>query len=253
MGTPKSSSTAPQNIYDHPEFFTGYRALREADSGLNGSLEQPALRRLLPPLTDRRVLDLGCGFGDFARYARYAGARSVVGIDVSRNMLSEARRCTDDDAITYVEAAIEDYRPPARTFDVVVSSLALHYVEDYASLVVRVFDTLVPGGALVFSVEHPVCTAHPSGWVKSDDGGASHWPLDRYRDEGRRDTRWFVDGVVKYHRTVETYVSTLLDHGFILRRLSEPAPTAEALNARPTLDRERRRPPFLLLSASRPA
>jgi ubiquinone/menaquinone biosynthesis C-methylase UbiE len=253
MDTPKSSSAAPQNIYDHPEFFTGYRALREADSGLNGALEQPAFHRLVPPLADRRVLDLGCGFGDFARYARSAGACSVVGIDVSRNMLAEARRRTDDEAISYVEAALEDYRPPAQSFDLVVSSLALHYVEDYASLVARIFDTLVPGGDFVFSVEHPVCTAHPSGWVMGESGQASHWPLDHYRDEGRRDTRWFVDGVVKYHRTVETYVNTLLEQGFILRRMSEPEPTAEALAARPTLDRERRRPPFLLLSASRPA
>ncbi|UGA37555.1 hypothetical protein JOS77_26880 [Chromobacterium haemolyticum] len=57
-----------QNIYDHPVFFSQYQALRDNDSGLNGALEQPALRDALPPLSGADVLDLGCGFGDFARW-----------------------------------------------------------------------------------------------------------------------------------------------------------------------------------------
>jgi SAM-dependent methyltransferase len=243
---------APQNIYDDPDFFAGYRDLRASDSGLNGALEVPAMLRLLPDLAGADVLDLGCGFGDFARLARARGAASVTGVDISERMLREAALRTRDPAITYVHGAIETYRP-VRAFDLAVSSLALHYVEDYAGVVRRVFAALRPGGRFLFSVEHPMCTAYPVGWVKDPQGTKTHWPVDRYRPEGPRATRWFVDGVVKYHRTIETYVGQLLDAGFVLAHLGEPMPTPEALTARPKLASDVRRPPFLLLMATRPA
>jgi SAM-dependent methyltransferase len=166
-------------------------------------------------------------------------------------MLAEAAQRTDDPGIAYAHGAIETYRP-ARAFDLVVSSLALHYVEDYAGVVQRVFAALKPGGRFLFSVEHPMCTAHPAGWVKDGDGKALHWPVDRYGEEGPRATTWFVDGVVKYHRTTATYVGALVGAGFLLAHLGEPGPASGALAARPALEKERRRPPFLVLMAVRP-
>lgn len=242
----------PQNIYDEPRFFEGYRTLRQTDSGLNGAVEIPALRSLLPDLADKAVLDLGCGFGDFARYARRVGAAAVTAVDISRSMLDEAIRQTHDSAITYQRVALEDYRPPKGAFDVVVSSLALHYISDVAPVVRRVYAALKPGGRFVFSVEHPVATANPLGWICNESGQQLYWPLDRYQEEGLRETVWFVDGVRKYHRTVATYANGLLAAGFRLEHLEEPGPTAEALVSRPALKVERRRPPFLILAAVRP-
>ncbi|GGP19279.1 class I SAM-dependent methyltransferase [Silvimonas iriomotensis] len=242
----------PQNIYDNPVFFEGYKALRQNDTGLNGAVEIPALQGLLPAQAGLRVLDLGCGFGDFARYVRSQGAMAVTGVDVSLNMLEEARRLTVDAAIRYHHGAIEDFQPDqGETFDLVVSSLALHYVADYAAAVQAVWRALRPGGLFVFSVEHPVCTANPVGWVKDEHEGKAHWPLDHYQAEGRRDTRWFVDGVIKYHRTTQTWINTLLERGFALERMLEPGPVPHALTLRPALADENRRPPFLLLRARR--
>ncbi len=243
----------PQNIYDNPSFFAGYKALRQNDTGLNGALEIPALHGLLPPLAGLNVLDLGCGFGDFARYVRTQGAAAAVGLDISQNMLAEARRLTGDPAIRYQLGQIETFQAGAGEFDLVVSSLALHYVADYPAAVRAVWRTLKPGGYFVFSVEHPVCTAHPVGWVTDETGEKRYWPLDHYQAEGRRDTRWFVEGVIKYHRTLQTWVNGLLDNGFVLERLLEPVPTPVALEARPELIHETRRPPFLLLRARKTA
>lgn len=244
--------TTPQNIYDETNFFDGYKALRQNDTGLNGALELPALHRLLPNLSNLHVLDIGCGFGDFARFASMNGAASVIGVDVSERMLDEAVRLTNDPAVTYWHGAIEEYVPPSASFNLVVSSLALHYVKDYAGVVDRIFHALKGGGRFVFSVEHPMCTANPAGWVRDEDGRPLHWPVDNYRLEGIRKTHWFVDGVIKYHRTVETYVNTLIGVGFQLEHLGEPEPTREALVARPILQAECRRPPFLFLAAVRP-
>lgn len=246
------SPPAPQNVYDDPQFYAGYAELRRSGSGLNEVLEHPALDRLLPPLQGSRILDLGCGFGDFARTARARGAASVVGIDVSARMLAEARARTDDPAITFRHVAIEALTPEDTPFDLVVSSLALHYVADYRGALRRIAALLVEGGHLVFSVEHPICTALPEQqWCRSADGAPRHWPVDRYRDEGPRATSWFIDGVTKYHRTVETYVNDLLDAGFGLNRLEEPAPLDDALARNAALELHRRRPPFLLIAATR--
>ena len=59
-----------QNIYDNPEFFEGYSRLSRSVEGLDGAAEWPALKALLPELRGLRVVDLGCGFGWFCRWAR---------------------------------------------------------------------------------------------------------------------------------------------------------------------------------------
>src|SRR5215469_1030360 len=76
-----------QNIYDDDDFFRGYCRLPRSVDGLDAAPEWPALRALLPELQGLRVLDLGCGFGWFCHWAREQGAASVLGIDVSENML----------------------------------------------------------------------------------------------------------------------------------------------------------------------
>jgi len=244
-----------QNIYDDPTFHEGYRSLRESGTGLNDVLEQPALRSLLPKsLTGLDILDLGCGFGDFARYARQQQAASVSCMDVSAKMLAAAQQMTDDTAIVFAKGAIENLAatPFANSqFDLIVSSLALHYVADYRSALSDVKARLKPGGRLLFSVEHPICTALAAQkWHQDEVGNDLFWPVDNYRDEGPRHTRWFVDGVIKYHRTTESYVNGLLDAGLQVIRLLEPEPQKEATDAK--WSNHRRRPPFLLLAAQKP-
>lgn len=218
-----SACSDPQNIYDHPRFFEAYRALRQSDTGLNGGLEIPALRALLPDLTGKNVLDLGCGFGDFAWYAAAQGARSVIALDVAEKMIAEANRLTTDEGIVFCRCSIEEFVPKPEEFDLVVSSLALHYVDNFEAVARAIFEALKPGGCFIFSVEHPVCTANPEGWILDREGNFLHWPLDHYQHEGARSTSWFVDGVTKYHRTTETYVNTLLKSGFRLLHLGSRA------------------------------
>ena len=93
-----------QNIYDRPEFFEGYSRLGRSVDGLDGAPEWPALRAMLPDVDGLRVVDLGCGFGWFCRWARAHGASEVLGLDLSEKMLARARAAGADDAITYRRA-----------------------------------------------------------------------------------------------------------------------------------------------------
>src|SRR5260370_40189398 len=148
-----------QNIYDSSEFFAGYSQLLRSREGLGGMPEWPALRALLPDMKGRRVLDLGCGFGWFCRWARTAGAGSVTGVDVSEKMLERARADTTDGAITYQRADLETFTIAAGTFDLVYSSLTFHYLENLRALIEQIHGGLAPGGHLVYSAEHPIYTA----------------------------------------------------------------------------------------------
>ena len=243
-----------QNIYDDSAFFAAYSRMQRSLYGLSAAGEWPAFRTLLPDLRGKRVLDLGCGFGWHCRYTRQEGARSVVGVDVSEKMLARARKTTSDPDIIYRQEAIEDVDFPAEEFDVVISSLALHYVERFDLVCRKVYRYLVAGGAFVLSVEHPIFTAlETQDWYYGPNRERLHWPVDNYQQEGIRHARWIADDVVKYHRTLATYANTLLDAGFVITRVVEPAPSAEVLAEHPDFKDELRRPTFLLLAATKPA
>lgn len=240
-----------QNIYDDDEFFAGYSRLLRSVHGLDGAPEWPALRALLPDLQDRAVLDLGCGFGWFCRWAREAGAARVLGIDVSGKMLARARATTEDPAILYVRADLEQLALRPRSFDLVYSSLALHYLRDLDRLMAEIHQGLVPGGSLVFSVEHPIYSAPADPHWLTDAAGRRVWPVEGYLEEGPRSTDWLTKGVIKQHRTIATTVNMLLRLGFALCHIDEWGPTPDQLAAHPEWADERQRPLFLLIAARR--
>ncbi|MEU4390677.1 class I SAM-dependent methyltransferase [Kribbella sp. NPDC023855] len=226
------------DLYDDPAFLTGYRELRREKRGLNDELEIPAMAGLLPAVDGLRVIDLGCGEGGLAvrlAEAEAGGAAEVLGVDASAAMLA---RAVAHPRVRYQRADLADFELPAASVDLVVSSLALHYVEDFEELVGRVAAWLVPSGWFVFSVEHPVVTAP-----------LVEGTLDDYADEGPRQRTWFGRPVVKYHRTLATTLATLQRHGFSLQAVQEPLPTEAQVAAHPHLAIHRRRPPLLLVSA----
>lgn len=241
-----------QNIYDDPEFLAGYVTLDRQVRGLDGAAEWPTLRSMLPVMAGRRVVDLGCGFGWFSRWADEQEAASVLGVDVSTKMLERARSSTVSATVEYQCADLDLLDLDPRSTDFVFSSLTLHYVRDLHRLMAMVAGSLTPGGSMVFSVEHPIYSAPTTQRFETSDAGDRVWPLDNYLVEGERVTSWFVDGIVKEHRTVGTYVNTVIESGLVLERIEEFGPTAEAVEARPELADDRRRPWFLLLGATKP-
>lgn len=239
-----------QNKYDDSGFFAKYSAMPRSTLGLEGAGEWSAFRGLLPDMRGKKVLDLGCGFGWHCRYAREQQAKSVVGVDLSENMLSRAREMTSDPRIEYLRMAIEDIDFGEADFDVVISSLALHYIERFDLICRKIHHCLAPGGSFVLSVENPINTALPAqDWHSGPGGEKLHWPVDGYHNEGPREARFLENDVIKYHRTFSTYINTLITSGFRIAELSELKPTAEMLASHPAWQEEIRRPMFLLISA----
>ena len=235
--------------YDDERFFRKYSEMLRSQKGLAGAGEWPALQKLLPDFSGQRVLDLGCGYGWHCRYGADCGAASVLGIDLSERMLRRAAELNSGPQITYRRADIEELDFPADSFDIVLSSLAFHYVRDFPRLIGGVSRWLRAGGALVFSVEHPVFTAYGSqDWYYGENGEILHFPVDRYYIEGERDAVFLGEYVTKYHRTLTSYLDALLQAGFALERVVEPQPPEDMMDL-PGMRDELRRPMMLLVAA----
>ena len=160
--------------------------MTRSKDGLAGAGEWHQLKKMFPPLEGSRVLDLGCGYGWHCKYAVDQGAEEVLGIDVSRRMIEEAKRRNADKRITYQTGSLEDYEYPAETWDCVVSNLALHYIEDLEPVFTSVYHTLKAGGTFLFNIEHPVFTAGvDQDWICDEKGKALYWPVDGYFYPGR--------------------------------------------------------------------
>lgn len=240
-----------QNIYDNPAFFAGYATLPRSVNGLDGAPEWPSLRAMLPPLAGQRVLDLGCGYGWFCRYALQQGARDVLGLDVSEKMLAQAAALTEEPGIRYQRADLETLELND-SVDLVYSSLALHYLSNIDALFAQVYSALTPGGMLIFSCEHPIYTAPVQQQWVVDDQQQRSWPVNHYQQEGERISNWFTDGVKKQHRKLATWINTLITAGFEIAHLDEWGPDDQQVQQQPALAEERERPMLFLLAARKP-
>lgn len=240
-----------ENKYDNEQFFCQYSQMLRSVSGLKGAGEWHVLKTMLPDFTGKRVLDLGCGFGWHCQYAVEHGAVSALGIDLSGRMIEEAKIRNASPLITYKCMAIEDFDFRPDTYDVVISSLTFHYLESFSDICECVKRCLTAGGTFVFSVEHPVFTAYGNqDWCYDETGKPLHWPVDRYFTEGMRKATFLGEEVVKYHKTLTTYVNSLIRAGFEITGLIEPEPDESMMDI-PGMRDELRRPMMLLVSATK--
>jgi SAM-dependent methyltransferase len=206
---------------------------------------------MLPSMHGLQVVDLGCGYGWFCRWASEQGALDVLGLDVSEKMLQRARDTTSAGNIHYERADLEQLDFPTCTYDLAYSSLALHYIKDLAGLFTTLHAALKPGAHFVFSIEHPIFMAPRNpGWL-IDHEGRKRWPLDSYQMEGERVTDWLAEGVIKQHRTMGTLLNALIDAGFSLRQVNEWGPSDAQVAAQPALAEERERPMMMLVAVQR--
>ena len=235
-------------FYDDDALFAAYQQMRARPTNANITLERPIFQALTGSVAKLRLLDLGCGDAAFGREALQQGAQHYLGLEASHNMAAAARTLLAGTRGEVVETAIEAWTYPEGAFDLVVSRLALHYIEDFAAVCAKVFTSLLHGGRFIFSVEHPVVTCSQRGAQAS--GVHYDWIVDDYFITGRRVKQWMGSEVVIYHRTVEDYVLGLQGAGFVLEALRESRPQPE-LFSDPALYARRLRIPLLLFCTGR--
>ncbi len=97
---------------------------------------------------DETILDAGCGSGRVTSLLRERVPRGrVIAVDVSTDMLEQARAMLGDDRMEYRHADLETLGLHG-VADVVFSAAVFHWVPDHAALFRALFAALVPGGRL---------------------------------------------------------------------------------------------------------
>ena len=238
-----------ENIYDNNRFFDKYSHFPRSVAGLSAAGEWHELKKMLPDFQGKAVLDIGCGFGWHCIYAAERGADTVIGTDISTKMLAGARERTHLANIEYQQIAMEDLDFKPESFDIIISSLALHYTPDFDRICSKISSFLRVNGEFIFSVEHPVFTAGVGqDWIYTDDGKPQYWAIDNYFITGERNTHFLGCDVVKQHHTLTQIIMGLLNNGFELKVVEEAEPPKEMMDI-PGMEDELRRPMMLLVKA----
>ncbi len=232
------------NQYDNPAFFAEYAKMSRSQYGLDGAGEWHQLEPMFPELSGKTVLDLGCGYGWHCKFAADQGAASILGIDQSSLMIAEAKRRNADEKIEYRICGIHVYDYPADTYDLVVSNLVLHYIEDLKAIYRLIHKTLKPGGIFLFNIEHPTFTAGVNQQFSAD----GTWPVTDYYYHGERTTDFLGHAVKKYHHTLTQILNGLIQTGFVIEAVEEAMPP---LAWRDQMPEEMRRPMMLLVKAKK--
>lgn len=247
-----------ENIYDNKSFFDNYIDLRNDPNNIaaNEVVEMPAMYDTLPNLKGKRVLDLGCGIGNNCIKAVELGASYVLGIDVSKNMIDVARETNFNEKITYKVLAMENISSLNEKFDIVISSLAFHYVENYEKLISDIYELLNNKGQLIFSQEHPLSSGtilneacNSSSKLKL--GGKEYKLLSDYNINGPRKVNWLGETYTKYHRNLSTLLNGIINHKFQICKVIEPIASDKNLKLNPKYKNQLNMPYFMIIVAKK--
>ena len=246
-----------QNVYDNKTFSVAYDKMRKDDKGRNANdlVEIPNFRKLIPNVKEKKILDLGCGYGENDKYCRDLGAKEILGIDISEHMIKIAEKNNADENIKYKVMAMEDISKIKEKFDIVISSLAFHYVKDYEKLIKDIYNLLNDNGILIFSIDHPLRIASKfEPWMKknyTEINGKWFLLVSDYNREGIREKEWNDVMVKKYHRNFSSLINGLVNSGFKIDKILEPIPDEESIKIIPKYINQYDRPYFLFIRAKK--
>ncbi len=229
--------------YDDADFFEKYHQRRKKGDSPNELIEQPIIDEWLGDLSGKKILDLGCGDGEHGIDLLKKGAAYYLGIDGSQKMAGLA----SENLVGYnAEIKIADLENISlqETYDIVISRLVLHYIEDLDSLFEKVSAGLKDNGEFIFSIEHPIITSNYESYDKSAKRGS--WVVDNYFDSGERINNWHGKKVVKYHKTLEEYWKIIRSANLEIVELRESKPMKLNFENEEEYVRRKRIPLFLL-------
>jgi ubiquinone/menaquinone biosynthesis C-methylase UbiE len=182
--------------------------------------------KLLGDVAGKDILEVGCGGGQNAIVLEKWGARSS-GMDISEKQIEHARKLAKKEGVQvhfYIGSMenLDVFRNGS--FDIVLSSFAVGYVDDLAKTVREMFRVLRKNGLFVFCDVHPIADR---GRIIRHGRGRT-WKLSNYFDKRKHVWTWKAGrSVAKFygrHRTIQDYFNPLVETGFIVERILEPEP-----------------------------
>ncbi|MGW3168456.1 class I SAM-dependent methyltransferase [Streptomyces sp. NPDC001142] len=223
LTSPSAVAVDPPKVNDYNSFAETYAAENETNL-INGHYERPAMLALAGDVAGRRILDADCGSGPLSAALRDRGA-IVSGFDASAGMLELARRRLGDSADLQVADLGSPLTYPDDTFDDVVASLVLHYLEDWGPALAELRRILKPGGRLIASVDHPFAI-HLMHRQAGREAEYNYFNTTNWTEE------WTMGGQTAlmsfWHRPLHAMIEAFTAAGFRITVISEPEPDPAA-------------------------
>ncbi len=200
-------------------------------------------------IKNKYVLDLGCGPGIFTKELIQFKPKKIIGLDLSSDLINIAKR--EYPEINFFAGDAKKTSFKNSEFDVVSSSLMVHYFKNLIPLFKEVNRILKSQGEFIFSMHHPVMEVSESLIVKGKKDKKNSILKQYFREDLYR---WKLGNEMKnmiaYHHTFETIFNSLNKSGFIVENLFE----TKAQKKLKTIDKKfyekvMKEPSFLIIQA----
>lgn len=200
----------------------------EEDNLWNLYLDRPMIEKLIgEPSPEMKVLDLGCGSGLLTRWLNDKGF-DARGIDFSGSLINIAQKENSD--IDFAISDITSTPYAIGSFDIIVSGLVLHYVQDLCTVFTEVARILNTNGTFIFTMHHPFDEVLE---VSSTDKACQATAKPYFHNDHY--TWKMLNGMelVSYHHTFEAIAEGLFKNGFVIERIAESQAKEELREAYP--------------------
>lgn len=210
-----------------------YELFNNSEDSYSYNIEWPCIKRLLPELGKKTIVDLGCGTGIFTFLLEGFAPKKIIGIDLSEEMLNIAKRkavklSSKAEFICYDASKCRDVIHSQADF--IFSSTTSHYIRNIEELFMNVARSLKNGGECIFSIIHPLYSAmypieHGDKFPNDEE-----WTI-RYLDKSARAyiQPWleynddYENHLSKsYHHTFSDYINAIIDAGLVIEKICEP-------------------------------
>ncbi len=235
-----------------------------AASPYHAYYEKPAIYAELPDLKTKSVISLGCGSGEDTQYLKSQGASKSIGIDISQKLIDIAKKNHPDCAFHVMDMEHLDF--DSKSFDLVYSSLAMHYLQGGFTKAFReAFRVLKKGGTFLFSGGHPIVSSftYLQDNEKTRDrrlGSTVNRENDTEQVFGDYLTARPIKNeqgilqVIIWHQPLSDTINQLIETGFILDKVIEPKPTEGFKDISPRhYERLSKIPEIVIFKAHKPA
>lgn len=200
----------------------------------NRDIEIPAMIKSIGEVKGKTILDMGCGFGDHAKKLSTKKYKKYVGFDISQPLVQSANNQKIPRATFYVGDMSKKLKEKNNTFDLVISSLAIHYIKNIKKLFKEVNRVLKKNGEFILTTQHPIfailCKKNSQGIKVTKNKDGTRNIHGNYFDESAYDFEMGGElGTLKmFNYTFETLIMTGIQSGFELIEYKDIKPQTKA-------------------------
>lgn len=209
--------------------------LRDGKNIVHDYLAKPAIYKQIGDVAGKEILCIGCGSGDECAELMALGAKKIIGIDLSPALIEIAKKSFPD--IEFHVMDMENLGFDPESFDLVVSSLTMHYVPSWIKTLVEIKKVLKKNGRAVVSTNHPIrfgaqIERMPDkeifvlGYTRYTEHKKEGDIFGNYLEDRKIEDSWFRDRlkITYYNRPISSLMRDIQEAGLNIRAFVEPSP-----------------------------